>query len=370
MNLSEIRQLFVEQTGYTGLVTDAIGGDYSDKAGLLCNGSYFLNAGMRWLDRRWPGQGNERRYSATLTEDAYTLDVPYIQYVRRLDVSDGTTITHPRMISYNEMRSLYTEPYANVSSGLPKYWTWNPRPHAALTGQLVNGSFSLGLEGWTTYTGTPSVSGGVLSLSGNGASANDAIYQRLASPIDGSLDISVVVDSVDPGAILYVTVGLWVTSPSDVAVVSTTGYTTTGIKTITPGSDWDIIVVFIADDVDNTATVSSIVVDSANAEAELASYSKQILFMPPASQDYSVEIWGEFKNIPLNAEGSYNWWTVEHPDLVIEAARAIYERQGHRNVSGAKVFEEHCQEELDRLYSEYRFSLYSGMAPEDLALNG
>ena len=127
---------------------------------------------------------------------------------------------------------------------------------------------------------------------------------------------------------------------------------------------------FIADNADNTATVSSIVVDSANAEAELASYSKQILFMPPASQDYSVEIWGEFKNIPLNTEGSYNWWTVEHPDLVIEAARAIYERQGHRNVSGAKVFEEHCQEELDRLYSEYRFSLYSVMAPEDLALNG
>ena len=370
MNLSEIRQLFVEQTGYTGLVTDAIAGDYSDKSGLVSNATYYINSGMRWLNRRWPGQGSERRYRATLASGEYTLDVPYVEFIRRLDLSDGTTITHPRMISYDEMRNLYQEPYSSVSSGLPKYWTWNPRPDSVLTGQLVNGNFSLGLQGWTTHQGTPSVSGGVLSLSGNGVSANDWIYQRLSNSVDGSLPISVVVDSVDAGAILYVVTGLWVSSVTDISVISTNAYTTSGTKTITPGTDWDVISIFIADDVDNTATVSGVSVDASNAEADLASYSKQILFMPPADMDYSVEIWGEFKDSPLNSDGSYNWWTVEHPELVVNAARAIYERQGHRNVSGATAFEEYCEQELARLYSEYRFSLYSGMAPEDLALNG
>lgn len=370
MILDELRQAFVEQTGYTGLVTDASAGDYSDLSGLLCNATYFLNGGVRWLDRRWPGNGNERRYSATLVEDAYTLDVPYIQHIRRLDISDGTDITHPRMVTYDRMREMYPEPYADATSALPKYWTWNPRPHSVLIGQLVNGSFSLGLQGWTTYTGTPSVSGGVLSLSGNGVAANDVLYQRLSGTVDGDLPITVVVDSVEAGAVLYVTTGLWVSTPADISVISTNSYTTTGTKTITPGTDWDVIAVFIADDGDHTVTVSSITVDASNAEAEVASYSKQILFMPPADQDYSIEIWGGFQNVPLSADGSYNWWTVEHPDLVIEAARAIYERQAHRNVSGAQVFEQNCERELARLYSEYRHSLYMGMNPEDYALNG
>lgn len=372
MTLAQIRQAFVELTGYRGLVTDAEAGTYTDLAGVLTNGTYFINAGMRWLDRRWPGAGNERRYRANLLTGAYTLDVPYIQFVRRLDVSDGTTITHPRMISYDEMREKYTEPFSTVDSGLPVFWTWNPRPHVSLSGGIINGSFADGIAGWTVTQGSATVSGGNLSLIDPASGDVGVVLQRLASIYPDTTEITVSVTTL-PAGNLFFAFGMWNDATGAYDLVHLETITATGDHTFDAdgGGNWDTIALYYAaNSGTGTAVIASVSLEDTNLESAIASYSRQLLFMPPADADYGIEIWGAFGNAPLSAETSYNWWTDQHPDLVIDAARAVYERQGHRNVSGAKVFEESCEREIARLWSEYRHSLVMGMNPEDYALNG
>jgi len=373
MNLSEMRQLLVEQTGYTGLVTDAIAGDYSDKSGLLSNATYYINAGVRWLSRRWPGNGSELRFSSNLLSGEHTVSVPYVQFVRRLDLSDGTTVTHPRMISYDEMRAKYDKPFSAVTSGAPVYWSWNPRPDRTLSTPIVNGSFASGLSGWATAPdsgGSSSATGGVLSLVDSG-SPSPGIYQRLNSVYPQETQVTIDIATL-PDGYVRVVFAMWNDSTQEYEAVHVETITTTGTHTFDGDSDgdWDTIAILYTSTGTSTATINSIeMVVSAETES-IASYQRQMIFMPPANDDFTVEIWGDFSAPALSNNNDDNWWTVEHPDLVVNAARAIYERQGHRNVSGAKAFEESCEEELARLYSEYRFSLYAGMAPEDLSLNG
>jgi hypothetical protein len=373
MNLSEMRQVLVEQTGYTGLVTDAIAADYSDKSGLLSNATYFINAGVRWLVRRWPGKGSELRFAGNLLTGSHTFNLPYIQFIRRLDLSDGTTVTHPRMISYDEMRAKYGEPFADVDSGKPIYWSWNPRPARSLAAPIVNGAFGDGLASWETAPnsgGSSSVTAGVLSLVDSG-NPSPAILQRLSSVYPQETEVTIDIATL-PDGVLRVFFGMWNDSTQDYELVHLESITTAGVHTFDGDTDgnWDTIAIGYVSTGTSTATVNSIEIVAATSTPEIASYASQLIFMPPASVDYTVEIWGDFAASPLVNNNDYNWWTSEHPDLVVNAARSVYERQGHRNVSGAKAFEESCDEELARLYSEYRFSLYSGMAPEDMALNG
>jgi len=373
MNLSQMRQLLVEQTGYTGLVTDAIGADYSDKSGLYSNATYYINAGVRWLSRRWPGNGSELRFASNLLSGDHTVDVPYIQFVRRLDLSDGTTVMHPRMIAYDEMRAKYDKPFSAVTSGTPVYWSWNPRPDRTLATPIVNGDFAAGLSSWPTAPntgGSVSVTSGVLSLVDSG-SPSPGVYQRLSTVYPQTQEVTIDIATL-PDGVVRVFFAMWNESTQEYDSVHTETISTTGTHTFDGDSDgdWDTIAILYTSTGTSTATINSIEMVVSAATAGIASFQRQMIFMPPANDDFSVEIWGDFSAPALVNDNDENWWTIEHPDLVVNAARAIYERQGHRNVSGAVAFEEYCEGELARIYSEYRFSLYSGLAPEDLALNG
>ena len=373
MVLAEVRQAFVEATGYRGLVTDAPAGDYTDKAGLLMNGTYFINRGCEWLDRRWPGNGSELRYRGNLFIGGNKIEVPHLQFVRRLDISDGTTVSHPRMVSYDDLRAMYTIPFDDVDNGVPVYWAWNPRAHVSLTGSIVNGGFSSGLAGWTIPSdsgGAVTVSNGKLNLADT-TGANPALLQRLPTFYPQEQEVTITVDTIPNGSFLLT----FARYNDDINGYEPTHFesiTTAGTYTYDGGSggDWDTIALIYGSTGASTCIVDDVILVGGETETSTASFQKQIIFMPPAASDYSVDIWGAFANTPLAAEDSFNWWTLEHPDLVIDAARAIYERQGHRNVSGAKVFEENCERELSRLWSEYRYAFYSGMNPQDYALNG
>jgi hypothetical protein len=210
----------------------------------------------------------------------------------------------------------------------------------------------------------------VLSLVDSG-NPSPAILQRLSSVYPQETEVTIDIATL-PDGVLRVFFGMWNDSTQDYELVHLESITTAGVHTFDGDTDgnWDTIAIGYVSTGTSTATVNSIEIVAATSTPEIASYASQLIFMPPASVDYTVEIWGDFAASPLVNNNDYNWWTSEHPDLVVNAARSVYERQGHRNVSGAKAFEESCDEELARLYSEYRFSLYSGMAPEDMALNG
>jgi hypothetical protein len=202
-------------------------------------------------------------------------------------------------------------------------------------------------------------------------SPSPGIYQRLSTLYPQETEVTIDIDTL-PNGNVRVVFALWNDSTQTYSLVHVETITTTGVHTFDGDTDgsWDTIAILYTSTGTSTATIDSIEIVAAEEVSSIASYQRQMIFMPPASGDYTVEIWGDFSAPALSNDNDYNWWTQEHPDLVVNAARAVYERQGHRNVSGAKAFEESCEEELGRLYSEYRFSLYAGMAPEDLALNG
>jgi hypothetical protein len=44
-----------------------------------------------------------------------------------------------------------------------------------------------------------------------------------------------------------------------------------------------------------------------------------ILFAPKADQQMTLEVWGYFYTIPMSADTDENYWTVNHPDILIAA---------------------------------------------------
>ena len=127
MTLVQIRQTLVEQSGYRGLVTSAPTADYTDKAGLLTNGTYYINAGVKWLNRRWASKGTFRKVSTTITAGNYLLSVASIQNIKRIDVI-SSSMENRVALTYRDIHDLrdgYTAPYADLDNGTPASWSYN-----------------------------------------------------------------------------------------------------------------------------------------------------------------------------------------------------------------------------------------------------
>jgi hypothetical protein len=92
--------------------------------------------------------------------------------------------------------------------------------------------------------------------------------------------------------------------------------------------------------------------------------------MPPADQDYTVEIWGNFKNTPLLGDYDYNWWTIEHPQLVVMAAREVLEQNGFRNVSGREAFKQEIDNEVALLISQHNFARVASLSTKEACRRG
>lgn len=382
MNLSEMRQLLVEQTGYTGLVTDAIGADYSDKAGLKSNATYYINAAIRWLNRRWPNTGTERRYDTTLSEGLNYIDIPNADYIRRLEITDSSRArTILRQVTLLWLQQYYRKPLDEVDAGTPLYWAVNPEPldvERALSPNLDNGDNIVDASSGVVYEDLVEGQINILNASkwtydataDTLTNTGTGFVDQLAMLIEPTKHAVVTVDwTYDSGQTERQEVTAHFIYPDgtiDTIIGNSYFVEENGVSQYVLESDTPFNMVFFGPEQnpgDSTGVLSYWSVKSIGPHGD-------VIIMPPASEDYDVRAFGDFSMPTLVEDTESNWWTIEHPDLVVNATRAIYERQGHRNVSGAKAFEEYCDEELARIYSEYRFSLYSGMSPEDLALNG
>ena len=60
-----------------------------------------------------------------------------------------------------------------------------------------------------------------------------------------------------------------------------------------------------------------------------------ILWMPPTSGIYTIEILGQFMSDPLVAETDRNFWTTQFPEVLMEATNMIIEKT-YRNTAGVK----------------------------------
>lgn len=121
-NLAEVRRLFIQASRRYDLIT---GGDLTTNADNGAN--VFINAAQRYLDRITDLPQQVRRYHALLSADEYA--ITFSNLIRLDSLSLITSTTRTDITQYRrtrrELKYLYAEPIAEMSSGEPTYWAFN-----------------------------------------------------------------------------------------------------------------------------------------------------------------------------------------------------------------------------------------------------
>jgi len=63
-----------------------------------------------------------------------------------------------------------------------------------------------------------------------------------------------------------------------------------------------------------------------------------VIWMPPCSEEMLIEVWGKFYTEPMNAEDDRNFWSANHPDVLIMAGLRQVE-VFNRNTQGRQDWE-------------------------------
>jgi hypothetical protein len=70
-----------------------------------------------------------------------------------------------------------------------------------------------------------------------------------------------------------------------------------------------------------------------------------ILFMPPAEEQTQIEVWGKFYTMPMIEDAHQNYWSINHPDILLMAAQRQLEIFS-RNRQGREDWEKAIREQL------------------------
>jgi hypothetical protein len=393
VNLVQLRQSLVEQSGHRGLVQDANAGNWSDKTGVLTNGTHYINTAIRWLNRRWALSGTSHRYATNITPGQYEVTVPNVDFVRRIDVmANSAERERLGFLDLETFRNTYRLPLADEPVGKPRFWTWessdltsglidagfrtqpvfrtqnppypNQFPDAILAALANPGvwhaqnenrwTWSLGRLAWDKPSGQPDIFTIACVYLGRYYEANANIL------VDATIDTGVY----------------WVALGDSADFTKNPGFSgyldADGSLSVIATSKWDFILIGV------TGGTPSAPQNQLAAKGEITRFevevpadaARRIVFGAPADTNYQMNVWADFSDKPLVADTDENFWTIEHPDLVIRAARLQLEIDGHRNVSGATAFQTQVEGELDRMLAEDRFSYISALTPMEACRRG
>ena len=81
-------------------------------------------------------------------------------------------------------------------------------------------------------------------------------------------------------------------------------------------------------------------------------YNAILISPPPDSSDYTIQILGTFYSDALTGDNDYNYWTVTHPLLLVQAALYKLE-QMYRNTEGAKDWDSAIDKTMIQLNSDW-----------------
>jgi hypothetical protein len=115
MNLGEIRDWFVKDSGRYDLITAAGADNGADK---------YIKAGMQWLDRRAKFLKQQGKIYRTLAAGEYLVKLETCRVVS--DVWVGTEdagLSRLRRVDVRELRELYVKPFGNITQGEPLMYT-------------------------------------------------------------------------------------------------------------------------------------------------------------------------------------------------------------------------------------------------------
>jgi len=394
LNHVQARRVLCEQSGYHELVTDFNGGDYSNNSALISNATYYLNAGQRWIDQRWSNQQVRKRFVTTIPTGAWSVSIPLLDYVERVDIWDGDDRYRLAQKTEAELRDMYSEDlFGNVTQARPKYYAeathyevellQNPDfdsspviidfPADGLAGLLTQIQQSPGA--WIAMGGEQSGDGsaipwswanGELSVSNYGAGDSPVVAQYVGEVAAGDVTVTVELGGDGEGS-----VSIWIRSvDGTTSEFQTLSHVTTLTHTFEDLGAWSIIQV-INTGGDNTV-ISGVSVTAESVEANPLPSIRVPWFvtMPPADKTYLLHVFGDFRMESLIDDADTNYWLQAYPEHVIRAARLQLEMDGHRNISGVKAFKSMLEDDLERMLAEDRFAFISGLTPEEAVRNG
>jgi len=407
MNLVQLSRLLVEQSGLQDLVEDAAGGDYSPNSALLSNSAYFLNAGLRLINRRWESSGTKRRFIHNLAAGSYAFSVPHLDAAKFIDYSDGVTRKRLTYVLPHQLREMYPEPYDIVESDTPMFWTYNEGRSTSSVPILADGGLTtaptetntnitsdagaaLMYAAPNTWFAFPSAAWAYSSSTQTNSyipNANGAYMGRyVGQDYESGVSITIVAETVAQS--IGVAVGYFNGTSFTAIDSSSTLLTGSGTVSFTPSITWNCLYIMaasagtfstpagtlnfipVADGQGSISSVYATVGQFQDIDDLRDTDDKQIIIMPRPDAAYTYQLFGDFKTANLSADTDSNWWTENHPELVIRGARVQLELDGHRNISGMTGFLGQLEAELERMHAQDMFCMISSLTPEQACLNG
>lgn len=398
MTRIQIARALCELSGVRNIVTNYNAGTYTD-ANIATPASYWINAGIRLLDRRWAQTGTYRRVEVPIETGQVYFQLPKSKFVQLVETTndDGDRFSLIQT-PHRELREKYADEWADVDRDVPLYWT---RAYGQVNSSDVV-AFSQFATSATLTNTDPTGNSGAAILAANpnvwyayptaawthDAGADSMTYTANASVprlglhvgsdknagVSFTITADVSVDSIG------VAVGYWNGTSFSAIDSSSTLLTGDGTITFTPNITWNMVFLFAAESGTFTTPVGTLnFALSTSGAGEITGVGTSLLTpdftsewfaaLPPSDAARTLTVFGDF-SAPLDADTDTNWWTVNHPNLVIRAARAELELDLFRNVSGMTGFLGQIEAELERMLALDRLAYISAMSPQEACING
>lgn len=117
MTLLQVRSMFRDVTGRYDLV-DSNGADIPP----ILNGTFFINAGCRFLDGRQDNPKSALWYKKDIAAGDHKVEFTYARSILEVWVQDGDGRALLEASDLKALRNDYPEAVANLTQGVPKYW--------------------------------------------------------------------------------------------------------------------------------------------------------------------------------------------------------------------------------------------------------
>lgn len=121
MTLQQVRDLFIEVTGFVNLVTPT----GENKGGAVANkgANFFINSGRRWLDNNLPHTKSKRWYNKNMAVGDYLFYPRYLKAVDNIFIVESDCETELEEREEDWLRKTYNINQTD-SNGTPCYWSY------------------------------------------------------------------------------------------------------------------------------------------------------------------------------------------------------------------------------------------------------
>lgn len=399
MNLLEVRTNLIKDTGHYELVTDASVDDYTD------NGAdRFIREGQQLLDELCPVPIVTKEQKIRISPNQYLICAPKLRAIQSVEIWNNAGKKHSiEHVDYQEISEEYDEVPENITAGAPEFIAMLPK----ITEDLVTYDLdrwyaindieedvqledtvgpllpitTLGMDtNWfleddkitfgvdSVYPGaTPGeqIQSGILFAFGSylvclfpsdyigelvvnlDVTMTEALTMNAAflNVIEGTDGIYIDGDDLINGGHKFFTID----KTGEYTLNSAQGSYNAIIFGVSP----DPGLIFTEDILKESIVINSI-------SSSYIERPENCIVMPPPDAAYTLKVVGTVYDKAFVNDTDETWWSVNHPELLILAARVHMEIALHRNVSGAQALRDQIQQRIMEIAAHLTYQRVSG----------